>query len=255
MACALQTNSDFLWIIQTDPALAPAIRDAMIDLISPFPNFFFVGNNGFPGNFRMNPLSAGAVLSGDLGFATRIHHAAREKVLVETRLDADDGLHNEFIATVKEEAELLLLSARKTSGSNSTDANDGPGVVNTSLDGTESPLWMVWCAYTILEWHTGHSPDSTSGYLVGVATDYCVTAGLTVGYSAATPFVSVPNGSHNKLHLAVPPCSRSRRSNCLHRMAELQPTAIRSRTTTSAGMHGVVVKGASKKDTTRSCST
>lgn len=255
-----QTNPAFLWIIHTDPALSPAIRDAMIDLIRPFPNFLLVVSNDFPMDFRAsNSFSEDTILSGNLSYAIRAQSAAKKRTVLETRLDADDGLHDDFIAIVQEEAKAFLVPTRKTlewpSRAESVANHAGLEVENTFSDGTERPLWMVWCAYTVLEWHAVPQKleRHASGYLLGVATNYCTTAGLTVGYSANTPFIYVPKAPHHKIHLTVPPCSRSRRSNCLHRMAELQPSAIRARTTTSAGMDGVVMAETKKVSTPTNC--
>ena len=82
--------------------------------------------------------------------------SAAGAILLETRLDADDGLHYEFIETIQTEARNNLVD----------------------IDGVKGPneLWRVWCIHSNVEWHplfpfpdidgTKAVEDEEYGYLV-----------------------------------------------------------------------------------------
>lgn len=252
---ANQTTQNFLWIIRMDPKLHPDARNRMINLLKPFQNFYLVASNRFPEGFRdeksvKDLFDTSKIFSGDLELARRAHHASKNRTVLETRLDADDGLNINFVEQLQYEAQLLLHSQASK----------------------KKPQWLIWCALVHVEWHyispfpsdTNSSADLgelPSGYLVAVAMQGCVTPGLTVGYSAHTDRSSTPKVAHHRLHSQVYPCSNQstplsrnnakeessrhkRITNCLRRV-QLNPSALRTRTPTSAGMSNVALeKGA-----------
>lgn len=96
-----QTTTDFIWVVKTDPQLAPEILELMIQTLQPYPHFYLVGSNH---NFMINKNNGswkGGEEGDDLlnstiytGNLTRLQQAIalrNELPILETRLDADDG--------------------------------------------------------------------------------------------------------------------------------------------------------------------
>lgn len=138
-----QTNKNFLWIIRTDPDLHPSLLSKLISLLGNNQNYILLGSNYNPEGFgRAESDSFGAFLRADSkspdmsaqvlsGNITLIQEAFEKSnkgaILLETRLDADDGLHRDFVKTVQFEARHLTV--------------DGSG------------LWRIWCINYNIEWH------------------------------------------------------------------------------------------------------
>ena len=140
-----QVNKNFLWIIRTDPNLHPTLRDNLVKLLNGQENYILLGSNYNPEGFGRESngdLSYGEYLRDEgggkemsaqvhSGNATLIEEAFAKSnegaILLETRLDADDGLHRDFVNTVQSEARHLA----------------------TDKDG----LWRIWCINYNVEWH------------------------------------------------------------------------------------------------------
>lgn len=138
-----QVNKNFLWIIRTDPNLHPTLRDKLVKLLKGHPNYILVGSNYNPEGFdreedtfeqflrnsnRNGSNVMSQVLSGNVTLLREsFSRSQRGAILLETRLDADDGLHRDFVKTVQSEARHL--------------AEEGEG------------LWRIWCINYNIEWH------------------------------------------------------------------------------------------------------
>jgi hypothetical protein len=139
-----QVNKNFLWIIRTDPDLHPSLRDQLVKLLDGKDNYVLLGSNYNPEGFgRDGDLSLGEYLREDShgkketsatvlsGNITLIEEAfaksSQGAIVLETRLDADDGLHRDFVKTVQSEARHLA------------DEKEG--------------LWRIWCINYNVEWH------------------------------------------------------------------------------------------------------
>mmetsp|Transcript_28294 Transcript_28294/g.51554 ORF Transcript_28294/g.51554 Transcript_28294/m.51554 type:complete len:246 (-) Transcript_28294:7481-8218(-) len=231
-----QTSQHFLWIIRTDPELNTTLRQELIHLLAPHPNFLLIGSNSNPEGFRdpasvLDVMNVTNVMSGDVELAGKVHAAAQTRIVVESRLDADDGLHSMFAEFIQKEAAHYLDPGLSSSTNEvSTGANE------------KSPKWMVFCAHSHLEWHYS-SPfsdnitveDDSFGYLVGLALPYCITPGLSFGYGIGAVRSNLPKANHDKLNRIIPPCEGKKKhnanfKNCLLRLKHLAPTAIRART-------------------------
>ena len=261
-----QTSSNFLWIIHADPELNPQIKGALIDIISPYSNFLLVGSNSFPSNFRK---TTGADLvsdpsklwSGDISLARMGYKASLIWPVLETRLDADDGLHNYFVELVQKEA-VLSLGAKCNHENGEKHQIDklrthdwqqqSISSTETFPDSTVEGQWKMYCAFTSMEWQPLNpfphddsfaDPNEAYGSVVGVATPYCQTPGLTIGYCPDMPFTDIPNAPHHKLLQTVPECPDGEylSSKCVKRLKMLSPASIRARTVTSHGMMNVMV--------------
>jgi hypothetical protein len=218
-----QSSQDFVWIIRTDPMLNETIKRPLLELLEPYPHFILVASNSNPEGFRSNivDISPETVWSGSYELVQEYHEAAQSRVLLESRLDADDGVHYEFVEYIQ----------------------------------TTSPLpregeWKIWCALSHLEWHADspfNSDESDYGFLVGIKHAGCVTPGLTMSYGVGVSRQDLPRGTHQYLHKILPACHKEKGStNCLERFA-LNPGAIRARTPTSAGMAHLVQEHNHKK--------
>lgn len=218
-----QSSDKYIWLIRTDPLLNETLLDPLISMLKDYPNILLIGSNANPEGFRhdasVQDVSPANVWSGSYELLCRYHAAAQSRIVIETRLDADDGLHYGFV-------ELAQIVTQDQLASPQTD-------------------WMVYCAYSHLEWHHTNPfetkvEESESGFLVGATHKGCITAGLSYVYGLDVIREDMPKGSHGQLHRSIPFCSDSVRRFCIRRANELIPTAIRARTPTSAGMDNIV---------------
>jgi hypothetical protein len=143
--------------------------------------------------------------------------------ILETRLDADDGLHALFVETIQQDALSSFDFAKST--------------------------WRIWCAGRHVEWQyqTAWNEDNQygSGSLVTLHFLGCITAGLTTGYSRTSDkkTLTYPTTKHQSLYGSVPHCHHDHhQSNCLS-FLHLTPLALRARTPTSAGMLNILWGG------------
>ena len=249
-----QTSHNFLWIIRTDPNLHDDIQQPLFTLIQttvqayPSLKAILVGSNNNPDGFRrpdILDISKDQIWTHNYQLLESYHQAAQSRIVLETRLDADDGLHRYFVQMIQQEATLYLQQPQHTSNN-----------------------WLIWCAATHLEWQYGIPWESKNngeeekyyGSLLPGNADACITAGLTKGYGAAVLFEDLPVANHEKVHRQVTHCQQQPpqhpNSNddqmvlyqeCLIVWKRLLPTAIRGRTPTSAGMKHVVVGSVGSK--------
>lgn len=225
---AQQSSRRFIWIIQTDPKLDTEILSRLKALLSPYPNFYLVLSNK---NFRINRQFPGAwrggaeaedlrrspVLTGNMALLHQAMDLSEVKHVLETRLDADDGLHVNLIEHIQERA--LFRFQQPTI------------------------RWTYWCTRRHLEWHWMDDPQHEFGVLTGVAHDkLCITPGITVGFPVGTQEADVPIFAHDKIVVTLrdmPPeqgCGATKALDCLDFIETHSFEAIRSRTPTSAGM-------------------
>ena len=110
-----QTNQDFLWLIWTDPGLNKELLYGLMESFKDFPNAVIVGSTELVNkDFRedMNGLgspiygtfNSKSVLYGSPKLLIDYHKQSQKRILLETRLDADDALSKEYFETVQHEA-------------------------------------------------------------------------------------------------------------------------------------------------------
>ena len=244
-----QTNQNFLWIIRTDPDLDVDVSQFMIDLLRPYPHFLFVSSLDNPfGNWRRvnttsdHVFNATKILSGDIELAYKYHELAQTLIVLETRLDADDGLHIDFINYVQTASKRLSKSEISTrnqlpnqviSNPTVTTANDNSSLVKRTIP--EMSL-LCFCVQEHYEWH--YDGPSPSGDLLSRVENYCVTPGITIARSS--DFHRNPKAiQHDRLALYIKECIGPYDTECLIWTRNLVPAAIRTRTPTSAGMRYV----------------
>lgn len=181
-----------------------------------------------------------------------------ERPVLETRLDADDGLHKDFIKYIQEVALKRFQPLEE----------------NRSNNKILVPKWLYWCSRRHIEWHSDvdrslsekQKADRGSlefGYINIVQHDkLCVTPGVTIGYNRnldnpKNP-IDVPFYDHDKLYNNVRNSMScysdegtnyddkrevddeiEKRGPCLELVEDFLFCAIRSRTWTSAGMYKI----------------
>jgi hypothetical protein len=221
---AKQTTSDFLWIILIDPELSPVLLGRLQQLVQPYPHFYLYKQATQA--IDLQDLNLSLVESGDKDLLMQAAYEARFKILMQTRLDADDGLANIYVEQTQRTAVETLQPAN-------------------SLRPTG---WMIQCVKKHFEWHYDLQQNATSdlkGWLrLSVTPSFCVTPGLTLAVS--------PNGQswnkdellpiypHDRITRRFPRCSLQIRTNCFHTLNEIrEPAAVRSRTPASSFMRGV----------------
>jgi len=161
--------------------------------------------------------------------------------VLETRLDADDGLHRQFLQFVQEDA--LQQFATTTAAA-------------------APPKWLYWCSKRIIEWHWMDPLQQDLPFEHDVAvmmhqygavqgvqhTHLCITPGITTGFAVDTSETDVPIFAHDELAKKLrddnegdgdndtPGCGRPHKSDCLKFVEGFVFEAVRSRAPTSAGM-------------------
>lgn len=221
-----QTTHAFLWIIRTDPDLEAVLKDKLRLAVAGMENVVVIASNFNPEGFR----DAGSIANitrqdvwvGSWDMLQAHHRAAQDRILIESRLDADDALNVEFCRSVQEHA------VQQLRGNNTA--------------------WSVGCAEYHVEWQQ-HSPwnetDPDKGALLGLSTQLCITPGLTFSYGSAAARSDLPAGiSHHKLHSLLKACSDDNTVNCLYRLPvpDNFPLAVRARTICSAGMANLILQ-------------
>ena len=241
-----QTNKNFVWIIRADPELHPSLVFRLQQLLEDRPNFILIGSNDNPEGFGRPKIpfqsflradnNSTTVWSGDLSLAEEAYAmSAAGAVLLETRLDSDDGIHINFIQMVQDEARKNLL----IDNNNQT-----------------SDHWRLWCIESRIEWHPLNPFPETpeilasnetfpDGYLIYYSEKGCSTPGLTFGYGAEASRSSLgfDHLRHDEIAAKITKCKKESDGaevKCVSRLSDLKPGAIRARTTTSAGMANVI---------------
>eukprot|EP00978_Attheya_sp_CCMP212_P005407 scaffold12111_cov48-Attheya_sp.AAC.1 len=165
------------------------------------------------------------IMPGNATLLQNYQEASHTKTVIETRIDADDALHSEFIDMIQSTAHQVLPSP----------TND------TEMERQQlQPKWLLWCAKEHMEWHMGNE-SRPEGMLIKKSESFCITPGLTRVYQAGMHASQIPGGNHMKLHEKAKVCKGDQvyeGANCLTGLNG-GPSALRARTVTSAGMSGV----------------
>lgn len=229
---AQQTNKQFLWIIRTDPELHQELKDGLLHAVAGMPNVAIVGSNevrkgsidnGFRKRRSISDITPQSLFYGDIDLIQSFQSATKGRAVLETNLDADDGL----ALTFAESAQKLTLSKFEN-----IPQNNG---------------WINLCVGRHLEWQFYAPWDKITdkGSLHFGGTHICVTPGL----SWATQPNARPNFTkqHHMIKKETPSCKTATDSflGCWVEIPVPNPAtdvmAIRARTPTSTGMNGVKV--------------
>ncbi len=233
-----QSIQNFYWIIKIDPKLDASIHNQLIELVESYPNIYIIGSNEnylvgtTPGSWRGREESSSIlkniqehhVFTGNVNnLRTIAQKANMNNIILETRLDADDGLNHRYLEYVQIDA--LKRFQHKNNKHQIT-------------------KWFFWCVEKHAKWYP--TKDSKIGRISGERRlDFCITPGLTVGYNIDTRGDEVPYYPH---HTIFNQLFRNRtltqqyydcKDDLCITFIKKMVAAVRSRTHTSAGMADV----------------
>jgi len=161
-----------------------------------------------------------------------------ERIILETRLDADDGLHQYYIEYIQKDAlkrfhpwnDSVKSSSSSSSGSNirndqpTTDNMDQHMELNPASSSSSSPLpppippptpaatWYFWCIEKHIKWYINYEIDVGS-VSAEIRDKYCITPGLTIGFNRNTNVEDVPmKYPHHKLYSYLTSTSNQQQS-------------------------------------------
>lgn len=270
-----QSNTNFLWFIQVDPQLHLSIINALIQLVKPYPHIFIIATlvnywigpekngswrNGIEGTEIWSHVYQDQVFSGNLDLiltAMELEQTSHP-IILETRLDADDGLNTRFIENIQRDALNLFTFTNPK-------FRPEEGKAKEDLDEKKSispPQWLYWCSRHYLVWfyESKRKEDLGSVELREMMEDECITPGLTVGLNRYTRYEDVPQHDHNQLYRRIlgdsKGCGADSVQECIrflkdvssstdHHLSQgLYLSAVRARTLTSAGMKDVTPSAA-----------
>mmetsp|Transcript_46083 Transcript_46083/g.111627 ORF Transcript_46083/g.111627 Transcript_46083/m.111627 type:complete len:851 (-) Transcript_46083:107-2659(-) len=226
-----QTNPQFLWIIRTDPELNPILKDGLLESLQGMENVAVIGSNevrkgsvdnGFRNKKAIADITPESIFYGNLDLVLSFQEATAGRIVLETNLDADDGLGLTFMETTQSLAKTTFEKI-------------------PSKDG-----WFNFCVGRHLEWQyfAPWDKNTDKGSFELGRTHICVTPGL----SWATQPNAVPHFTvmHHMIKKTTPACMESNKPylGCWMEIPAPRPQdpmAIRARTPTSTGMNGVKV--------------
>lgn len=228
-----QSNQNFLWLIQTDPDLDAELMDEMKRLLAPYPNFYLIKSTSvkkwpITRHWKFRQFNETTVVSGDKEALIKAYEQAPDKILIETNLDADDGLAYYVLQDIREDTVRRLASVAKQ-------------YLSVRKNG-----WVVTCYHQFIGWYPENitvgepMPEDTSG---GLRIDFrhdkfCPTPAKTIASVPKANYTYVPLNEHNKLVRDIPRCQSEEESMCLHGVGEI-PSSVRARTPSSAGMDNI----------------
>ena len=284
----------FLWVIKVDPALeGTAILSRLVDLVGKHREVMLVGSNtnygigikgggwrgGQAGADILLAAQDGRLYSGDIDLVRRAHAARNDRVVLETRLDADDGLNILYLESLQRDALEDLFS-----GYEEEDNSNGKEVSTAIELPPGTARWLYWCPLSHVAWDPTPpdedpqtSPNATmyGTFIPWRSSKACITAGLTVGSSVGVlegdiprfphqsiferirhPNATIWSSSNGNRHYRVADhptsgspidfdagnCGLYNGTACLRMTTHPKMGALRSRTPTSAGMKGVVTQ-------------
>ena len=98
-------KESFLWFVMTDPNLDAVLLDRLKRLLAPYPNFYLVASNAkllTPHNLTAGMKYASTIiLTGDLQMLYHRMFDVNRPLLIETRLDSDDGLESSALQEIQ----------------------------------------------------------------------------------------------------------------------------------------------------------
>jgi Putative rhamnosyl transferase len=237
-----QSTSQFLWIILTDPNLDLEIRRILCEILKPYPNFFLLGTNRqiqgetFRSSLGQHFLQV-QLFSGNI-IKLRQAYLIRDSIpLLQTRLDADDALHKDFLEVLQVEAVNLFYSEKMV-------RDNLRSLVNEKNNHVQ---WYFWCTQRHVEWYA-----NSDIWNIVEHSRLCVTPGLTVGMApTSTYWKSSPplDLAHDVLFKTLLASSLDCGIlPCIRMIHEFPLGAVRTRTWTSAGMMNILLSNQTSKN-------
>jgi len=221
-----QSTQEFLWILSVDPDLDADLKSELLQLVRDVPNVIVLAQNGYPEGFRnVTPFDSSPLWSGSRELLENYQRASQNHTLLETQLDADDGLHSEYLERVQQN-------------------------VNQTLRGRKA--WKVFCIMDQVEWQFYGLPQSDRGLLLPILGGYyCPTPGVTWAYSTKVGLKArgVDARQHQFIGEYFDDCKKEPHHKCLQRMQATDSVpfwALRARTPTSHGTNQLLIPNVTK---------
>jgi len=246
----LEIDPLFLWVIKVDPNLDKQILDELISILDPVRQYALVvgslnnfGIGVHPGGWRdgqagrdiLEAFHEGRVYfprkdheaelyhyQSALDVVGRAHVARSDRVVLETRLDADDAIHLDYFATLYDMALKLLIdpsisgysanspNGRYIKGGNNSQEkpNDKKASnLNVHPNPNETARWLYWCPQRHIQWNPStdfFDPNHDPGLLTILESpNVCVTPGLSLGFAMGTEEEQVPRYEHTKIYWEI----------------------------------------------------
>ena len=187
--------------------------------------------------------STSNIFTGAVELLYRAKENEPYRIVLETRLDADDGLNEHFVDHVQKDAIRKFGSSSSFLNSSVGSTLDSANVVST-----REYMFFYWCAESHIKWYL--DTDGEYGQLDGEKrSNFCITPGLTIGFNIGTDVKDVQQYGHHELYKKLG-------NSCKGINLEVSATddapcigfvndfiaAVRSRTHTSAGMSDVQMR-------------
>jgi hypothetical protein len=238
-----QTSDAYISIIRTDPKLDPNILDGLISAlkISGIRHVLIASNTEpksyfddimLQGGLKSSQILSGLSLDEVKKFLQGPTNGQLPPKVLETRLDADDGLHIDFVRTIQDEI-----------------------IQNFNFN---PRTWKIWCVGKHTEWqadmnfiNTNNRSDDPAlanpgSIFLRPKEKFCVTPGMSIAFLGERESIDASRGvgHHYKVFKQHKLCStkQKRNQNCIH-FLPIDVAAFRARTPTSAGMMDVVIEG------------
>jgi len=258
----------YIWIIKVDPKLDPELRNRMVEQLQPYPNFYLVGsNNNFGlsfgggswrngkagndvlyGNLSAEITTTGSTMiyTGDVSILQAAHDRREEKIILETRLDADDGLPVTYLESIQKSAAEDLISKSQMEEYKKENSTFLKQATSNKMK------WMFWCMPHAYNWYPGvlvngsKQSENDPGHVTMEGNSICLTTGLTSAISVGVDTFDVPRIAHHKVLARLKLDKKKPRhfcgiekkaTSCIHVLDKVY--AMRARTPTSDGMSGV----------------
>jgi len=221
-------------------------------MLRPYRNYYLVGSENnylighevgsWRGGVEGDDVLRSPIYTGDVDLLRRAHEYQNERIVLETRLDADDGLTTGYLEYVQRTAlEKFGSGTTATTTENNYDEIIDATPPDHTSSTTERPKWMYWCSRQNAEWFADPTVD------VGVTnavqhTLLCVTPGITIGFPVGTRYEDVRQFEHTRIIKDINReggCGLTNNTACVDLVTAFPMMAVRSRTPTSAGMMGI----------------
>ena len=193
-----QTTKQFLWIIWIDPQLDGPVLDRLLSLVARVPNALLVAANDHGTRTTADLRSLYNIPPSDVKTFVRegsaqllldYHAAAQNRLLVESRVDADDAVHQKFVESVQQHA--------------------AKGV---GQETENEHAIQVLCPEHHVEWHYYKRDDEDNPH--GHLTHYhnqqiCINSGLSVAYhihATHKQLEFMDSNQYNNVQQKIPIC-------------------------------------------------
>ena len=236
MVTKMNTNSTmvdplFLWVIKVDPNLDPVLLEELNAVLEPVQRYtLVVGSNtnygigikpggwrdGQSGNDLLEAFQNDRVFfPTDRQYAfdmvSRAYTARLDRVVLETRLDADDAINISYFSVLYYTALKDLVRYRISNFLSNDDefeqTTDDRATRIQQHNQHETAKWIYWCPHRHIQWNPSTSfydPNNDPGMLsVFESPNVCVTPGLTLGLAVGTNESDVPRYEHTHVYWEI----------------------------------------------------